>query len=164
MAIFVSAIFHEKFPMVWYEWNVINNCVMQQYFWALTLSSTHMGTIAIVRENKLQESTRKSANAFREDQIKQKNASAQYKRHTLFRNSMFAASCDEIYTVNHLQQLTKPLTATSTGAFVTCTCGQKKMSSSFLRQGVDLRSGKNSHGRDLLQCPNRYQKIDQLIL
>ena len=62
--------------------------------------------------------TRKFPNAFREVQKKQKNASAQYKRHTLFRNSMFAASCDENYTVNHLHQLTKPLTATSTGVAV----------------------------------------------
>ena len=52
MAIFVSAIFHEKFPTVWYEWNVINNCVMQKYFLALTVPLTHMGTSSILREKK----------------------------------------------------------------------------------------------------------------
>ena len=68
MAIFVSVIFHEKFPTVWYEWNVINNCVMQKYFLALTVPLTHMGTSSILREKKKQELTRKSPNAFREYQ------------------------------------------------------------------------------------------------
>ena len=52
MAIFVSAILHEKFPTVWYEWNVINNCVMQKYFLALTVPLTHMGTSSILRGKK----------------------------------------------------------------------------------------------------------------
>ena len=115
MALFVSAIFHEKIPMVWHEWNVINNCVMQEIFFGSDTAIDTYGYFFYPQRKKQQESTRKSPNAFRGNQKKQKNASAQYKRHTLFCNSMFAASCDENYTVNYLHQLTKPLTATSTG-------------------------------------------------